>query len=286
MEGKSALMAVEFGGGGGGDEKSGGEGRSVMVPPALEFLLLNQSNKLNAGSGGGSTDADADADTTSELTEGTFDTNYPTAEREVGALSKMGNTIAMCDLQGQTAPEFDWYKPDTFVCWHCLQPATGLPIGYPLSMEKCAQDGRTIWITHGRFGSVGCAIQYANHNRYTFAQETAGYLPLMLLRVYGFKGDLTCLPLPPARRDLPPFNPAAPNRQQFNPYTFHDALKVPMNPPDPKKHCIVSYHSALIIDSHVPLAKLPFKAQHLKRMLPNLYSKPKPIAPTFSQFSK
>src|SRR5262245_52084529 len=106
------LMAVEFDG-------EGGEGKVVMVPRAWEFLLLNQSNKLNMGSGGGGVGDGEGNELADDINNSTVESEA-LSNREVGYLSKMGNTIAMCDLQGQMAPEFDWYKPDTFVCWHCL----------------------------------------------------------------------------------------------------------------------------------------------------------------------
>jgi hypothetical protein len=238
----------------------------LVAPPVLEYQLLSRRQQLMA-------DDLAKAGGSSEV------------EAEVGYLSKWGSTIAMCDLQGQTAPDMDWYREQEFVCMHCLQPCRGIPIGYPLSAQKCVEDGRTLWVVTGRFGSVGCALRYATDNRYTFHQETAGLLPVMLFRVYGFKGDVTAIPIAPNRTSLIPFQPTlcrkwAAGEIKFDPYTFHDAYRVKLHLPDPKKHCIVNYRASLLIDAQVARDKLGFKAPHLQRMLPNLYTKPRSNNPT------
>lgn len=222
-----------------------------------------------------------------EKTKGTDDAGVSWG---IGYCSKWGNTIAVGDLQGQTAPEPDWYNPIDFVCMHCLQPARGVPIGNPVAQEKCADTGLTIWVVRGRFGSVGCALRYASDNRYTFAQETAGFLPIMLIRAYGFSGSLTGIPIAPARTSLPPFQPTlakkwANGEIQFDGLSFHAELNkgATIKAPDPRKHLIVSDHCAVLVDAQVARDKLPFNAAQLKRALPNLFTKPRLVQSSIPQ---
>lgn len=240
------------------------------APPALEYMLLRRQPRGLTSSI--SITASAASGESKSVEEGAG----------VGYLSKWGNAIAACDLQGQTAPEPDWYRPIDFVCMHCLQPARGLVLGNPVAAEKAADDGRTTWVVRGRFGSVGCALRYASDNRYSFSQETSGMLPLMLIRAYGFKGDVVDIPMAPARTDLPPFRPDlckkwAAGEIQFDPYTFHDQLNqgLTLQPPDVTKHLIVSDHCALIVDAQTAREKLDFTAKQLKHALPNLHTKPR-----------
>lgn len=250
-----------------------GDGKgSLITPPALEYMLLHKNGLNGAPSAPNSKSASG----------GGFEAGAPINELEsVGYCSRWGCTIAVGDLQGQTAPEPDWYHPIDFVCTHCLQPASGIPIGNPVSADKSAANGKTTWGLRGRFGSVGCALRYAADNRYSFSQETSGLLPLMLYRVYGYKGDVTEIPAAPARTALPPFQPAlaekwAKGEIQFDGLDFHKQMNknVVLYLPDPEKHHLVSDHCAVMVDAQLHRDKLGFKAATLQRMIPNLYSRP------------
>jgi hypothetical protein len=242
-------------------------GTVLLPPPALEYQLLRRHRTHPT-----STTSEVKVAGDAEIAEGVG----------VGYCSKWGNAVAACDLQGQTAAEPDWYRNIEFVCMHCLQPARGLAFGNPVSAEKAADDGKTTWVVRGRFGSVGCALRYASDNRYTFSQETSGMLPLMLIRAYGFTGDVVEIPIAPARTELPPFQPTlckkwAAGEIHFDGYSFHDKLNQGMSlqPPDPTKHLIVSDHCALLVDAQIAREKLDFSAKQLKHALPNLHTKPR-----------
>lgn len=267
------------------DKSTGPDG--MITPPALEYSLLRRLPRSTPAEGGG---IETKTTTTQPNTNGV-------AEDErmgVGYCSKWGSTIAVCDLQGQTAPEPDWYHPISFVCMHCLQPAQGLAIGNPIGAEKTVDhNGRTTWVVRGRFGSVGCALRYASDNRYTFSQETSGMLPIMLLRAYGFKGDLGEIPIAPARTELPPFQPIlakkwAAKEIQFDGLSFHEKLNqnVLLHPPDPLKHLIVSDHCALLVDAQTAREKLDITAKQLKQALPNLYIAPRSVSASTNPLPK
>jgi hypothetical protein len=207
------------------------------------------------------------------------------AGQEVGYLSKWEPTLGACDVQGQTATALrDWYRPQEFVCMHCLQPARGIPFGLPMGTEKVADNGKTVWIVRGRFGSVACARRYADDTRYTFSQENCGQLGVMLLRVYGFKGDLAEVPVAPARTDLPPFQPKLcakwrAGQIQFNGYDMHEHYNAPLklHAPNPDHHTILPDHLFLLVDAVVPRQHLPphiRKAAELRRTLPSLHILP------------
>jgi hypothetical protein len=200
----------------------------------------------------------------------------------VGYCSRWGNTVAVCDLQGQTAPEFDWHAEQEFVCMHCLQPARGLPIGFPVSVDKAPDTGVTVWCVRGRYGSFGCALRAQEERRYSFGQECGGLMALMMIRVYGIPGSkLAALQVAPARTELPPFQPAlarawAEGKLEFDGLSFHDLLNKPLGPlrrPDKARHHIASEHCALLIDAQIPREKL-CKAQELRRALPTCYTRP------------
>jgi hypothetical protein len=250
----------------------------LIAPPALEYMLLHKSGQSMAGRKGV-----AEADSKGGVRSGGGGGSVGGADGSaVGYLSKWGNTIAVGDLQGQTAPEPDWYHPIQFVCMHCLQPAIGLAVGNPVGAEMAADTGITTWIVRGRFGSVSCAMRYASDHRLTLEQESAGLLPKMLICVYGFRGDLTDIPIAPARTALPPFQPEAVQRWrrgeiQFDGLSFHAELNrnIVLTNPDPNKHLILSDHCAVLVDAQLPRDRLPFNAEQLRRALPNLHTKPR-----------
>ena len=130
----------------------------VITPQALEKSLLQKTNNLSSAPyRGTSNEIKTDSDT-------------------IAYNSRWGQTIAVGDLQGQTAPEIPRNEKIDFVCMHCLQPAQGFALGNPTAPDL-TESGLTVWSVRGWFGSVGCALRYANDHRYSFNQETAGFLP-------------------------------------------------------------------------------------------------------------
>jgi hypothetical protein len=197
----------------------------------------------------------------------------------VALMHVRGTTIAMVDLHGQTAPEPDWYHPARFVCSECFQPCEGVCIGWPMSSRKCPKTGVTQWIVRGQLGSVGCAMRYATDRRHSFWQETAGLLPLMLVRAYGMPEILSMeIPIGHPRTDLPPFQPELAAKWARGEITwsgpdYHRRMITPTKLPDPRKHQIVSTHTALLIDALVPRFKLGFNARQLREMFPGFFTK-------------
>lgn len=202
----------------------------------------------------------------------------------VALLSRHGTTVAMSDLQGQTAPEPDWYRPAKFVCHECLQPCEGVCIGWPMAARLCPKTGVTQWIVRGRLGSIGCAMRYATDRRHSFWQETAGLLPLMLVRAYGMSDILTRdIPVGEPRTQLPPFQPAlcakwGRGEIRWSGDDYHRHLIVPSKWPDPRKHQIVSDHCAVLVDTLVPRFTLGLNARQLRDMFPGFITKTKPSA--------
>jgi hypothetical protein len=220
-------------------------------------------------------------------------------------LHKYSSSIAMSDLAGRVATPMEWYTPTRFVCAHCLLPAEGYCIGYCVGSSINPKNGITQWLVYpARFGSIGCARQYMNDNRYTFVNQTADITSVMISRVYNPTIDLRTIPSCPARTALPqyrwpPYNISellekqklptiskedrwetdviltmlqAAEQNQCQGLALHKKLSIPMNAPDRSKHIIVSEPSTLLIDLYAVNYKPP-AFQRLKKMFPGFYMK-------------
>lgn len=215
----------------------------------------------------------------------------------VGYCSKWGETVAFHDVTGQTIPEINWYQEQQGVCLHCLSPFKGLPFGFPISVDKSPLSndirGKTIWgLAGGVFGSVGCALKYADEHRLSFAQESGGLMLLMLLRAYGLKPErYSSIVIPPERVKLPGFDPTITTlNKPFDGIAFHQQLNAPLQllAPSKQHHYFAREHSALLVDAQVHREKLSCNAKELRQRFPTLYTRPHigqityPLPPLFS----
>jgi hypothetical protein len=108
----------------------------------------------------------------------------------------------------------------------------------------------------------------------TSSWEAQGdYVPAMLQRVYGCKGDLAKdLPLAPSRSSLPPYNTLPENTQErrlaWDSVKWHADHNLVLFAPDPSKVHIVNEKRTILIDRHVR-ANAPPVTDTLSALLPN-----------------
>lgn len=227
----------------------------IPNPATLEYELLQQSLQTMVKDQKKNNDTLAAANKNENKKENNNETETPAL-----VLDRFCRAFAMQHLRGYKTVStiYKWFTtPHEFICDHCLQLADGLPVPEVVAADK------DMWIITGRkFGSVGCSRRYSMNKHGSFWQECAGLLDIMLIRVYGFTGDVTSFPLAPNRESLPCFQSKMQQKKEKNNeeknndgIVFHKTLMnntiLKLNPqlPPPKLDFL---RSTLLIDTFYP----------------------------------
>jgi hypothetical protein len=173
-------------------------------------------------------------------------------------------------LTGRTATNTNWYSNNVqFTCFHCLQQVKGICFGLPLR-SKVVKNGGLQIIVRGRFGSIACMKAYAEEKRYCFPNENAEMTSSILDKVYKIPIQIQQnIQRAPKRTNMSEFNDDRKNGIDYKCGSFDKDIQKYIQIPDPKKAMIVHEHSALLINSHIPLASINMKQRDLETFLSN-----------------